>query len=182
MGKPSTDTLLLSSGPVEISAKCMDKPSTDLTGDGHPSLLPSMDLRLGKLAIKKEAAGKVRVFAITDGWTQSLLSGLHDTIFEILSKIPQDGTWDQASPLTLLQSLLREKQDKSVYSYDLSAATDRLPIDVQVQVLSQLIGRDASESWKTLLVDRFWFVPSSIPSESRFIRYAVGQPMGALSS
>jgi len=53
-----------------------------------PGVLPV----LGKLHEKVEAAGKVRVFAITDGWTQSLLSGLHDAIFEVLKFIPQDGT------------------------------------------------------------------------------------------
>lgn len=33
---------------------------------------------LGQLAIKEEAAGKVRVFAMVDVWTQSALKPLHD--------------------------------------------------------------------------------------------------------
>jgi hypothetical protein len=33
-----------------------------------------------------------------------------------------------------------------LYSFDLSAATDRLPIDLQVQVLSLLIGRKGAEA------------------------------------
>jgi hypothetical protein len=49
-----------------------------------------------------EAAGKVRVIAIADCWTQWLLKPLHDWIFACLSCIPQDGTFDQEAPLKLL--------------------------------------------------------------------------------
>lgn len=61
-------------------------------------------LILGKLAYKEEAAGKVRVFAIIDGWTQSLLSGLHKYLFAVLKQIEQDGTFNQKAPLERLQS------------------------------------------------------------------------------
>jgi len=33
---------------------------------------------LGQLALKEEAAGKIRVFAMVDIWTQSVLKPLHD--------------------------------------------------------------------------------------------------------
>lgn len=94
--------------------------------------------KLGKLSLKYEAAGKVRVFAITDIWTQSVLSPLHEALFDLLKRIPQDGTFDQLKPLRGLQL----KGIKQMYSFDLSAATDRLPIAFQVQVLSQFIGLD----------------------------------------
>ena len=68
-----------------------------------------------------------------------------------------------------------------MFSFDLSAATDRLPIQLQVQVLSQLLGRDIAEAWRDLLVSRSYRLndKSSGPKD---LRYAVGQPMGALSS
>jgi len=97
-------------------------------------------LSLGKLSFKEEAAGKVRVFAIVDGWTQSLLSGLHDSISNVLRDISQDGTFDQRKPLAALML----KKPTSVYSFDLSAATDRLPIDLQVAILSILIGYEGA--------------------------------------
>lgn len=101
------------------------------------------EIILGKLAYKEEAAGKVRVFAIVDSWTQSLLSGLNTFLFDILKDIPQDGTFDQGRPLELLQG----RADWSeVYSFDLSAATDRLPIDLQVQILSFLISPRAAKA------------------------------------
>lgn len=148
--------------------------------------IPKRDLRLGKLSKKLEPAGKIRVFAIADIWTQSVLKPLHDAIFELISKIEQDGTFDQAKPIHLLRERMLEANQTWVASYDLSAATDRLPIALQEQVLSQFFGREIATAWRTILVDRDWQLRLKSPKEdgSLFdnIRYAVGQPMGALSS
>jgi len=53
-----------------------------------------------------------------------------------------DGTFDQLSPLRRLT----EKGHKTYYSFDLSAATDRLPIDLQVDVLSELIDSEFAKA------------------------------------
>jgi hypothetical protein len=129
-------------------------------------------LKLGKLSEKIEAAGKVRLFAIADVWTQSLLKPLHDALFNCLRSLPTDGTFDQLAPIRRLF----DKGLTKLYSFDLTAATDRLPIELQKQVLSCLISREFADAWATLLVGRPWyhkFVP---------YYYSVGQPMGALSS
>jgi len=55
---------------------------------------------LGKLAVKGEAAGKVRVFAMVDPWTQWVLKPLHSNLFKVLAKLPMDGTFNQLNPLT----------------------------------------------------------------------------------
>jgi hypothetical protein len=98
--------------------------------------------RLGRLALKHEAAGKVRVFAIVDGWTQSLLRPLHNFLFEILKNIEQDGTFDQRRPL----DLLIQRNLPFLGSYDLSAATDRLPVKLQAQILSAMITPEFGEA------------------------------------
>lgn len=102
----------------------------------------SKPLILGRLSEKMEAAGKVRIFAITDSITQSLFGPLSDGIFKILRNLPMDGTFDQDAPVKHLLNLSKEGSldGQTFYSYDLSAATDRLPIDFQVQVLNRLIG------------------------------------------
>jgi hypothetical protein len=97
---------------------------------------------LSKLAFKEEPAGKVRVFAILDGWTQSVLSGLHDSIASILKNIEQDGTFDQDKPLKVLMAT----DPKSFFSFDLSAATDRLPSFIQVQLLSYIFNQEVAEA------------------------------------
>lgn len=139
---------------------------------------------IGKLHAKEEAAGKVRLFAIVDAWTQWVLYPLHKVIFEILRRISQDGTFDQTAPLGLLQSKVDAKEVKSLYSLDLTAATDRLPILVQINILQHLVGNDAfGWHWANLLVGRSYdFNQLGYSKYHGSYHYAVGQPMGALSS
>jgi hypothetical protein len=91
---------------------------------------------LGKLGFKEEPAGKVRVFAMVDPWTQALLRPLHDHLFKFLRYIPQDGTFNQLGALYDL--LHRADKSKGLYSLDLTAATDRLPLDLQQFLLAEL--------------------------------------------
>jgi len=140
-------------------------------------------LGLGKLDVKFEAAGKVRVFAMVDCFTQWLLRPLHDAIFELLVQIPEDGTFDQLRPLKSL--LGRIGKHRALYSYDLSAATDRLPITLQKVLLSPFLTSWGATLWASLLIGRgykFPKVPSLGIKEAKTLYYARGQPMGALSS
>lgn len=97
--------------------------------------------------------------------------------------MPTDGTMDQLAPINRLQDLGHTK----FWCYDLSAATDRLPVDIQANILNYLFGNSFGWAWKNLLVGRDYLVPklprgvqgSNTPA---MVRYAVGQPMGALSS
>ena len=59
---------------------------------------------LGRLGLKEEAAGKVRVFAMVDPFTNWLLKPLHKMIFRYLANIDQDGTFDQVAPVNRLQN------------------------------------------------------------------------------
>jgi hypothetical protein len=103
------------------------------------SCLPKT-VRLGKLATKLEAAGKVRLFGITDGWTQAMLKPVHLAIMSILRRIPEDGTFDQIAPLNRLRDLTRGT--RPWFSFDLSSATDRLPVEFQTQILSKLFDEE----------------------------------------
>jgi hypothetical protein len=142
--------------------------------------LPGRVKTLGKLGFKVEAAGKLRVFAMVDPFTQWLLYPLHKLIFSILRKIPMDGTFNQLRPV---KRLLRLKP-KALYSLDLSAATDRLPISLQSMILDHLIAEidNFGSLWARLLVGRGYKYTLPISKESGIVTYSVGQPMGALSS
>jgi hypothetical protein len=87
-----------------------------------------------------------------------------------------DGTFDQLKPLK------RAWRFKSLYSMDLSSATDRLPMDLQVILFRQIFNLSGEEAmaWRDIMVGREYLVPNTNLSES--VRYSVGQPMGALSS
>jgi hypothetical protein len=84
---------------------------------------------LGRLGFKSEPAGKVRVFAMVDPFTQWLFNGLHKSIFELLQGIQQDGTFNQVAPIYRLFEWKKKVESRtrrplSLYSFDLSSATD----------------------------------------------------------
>lgn len=140
---------------------------------------------LGKLSFIPEPAGKIRVVAMVDSLTQMLLRPLHDVVFEILQKIPQDGTFDQLKPARILAT----KEIMTLYSYDLSAATDRFPVSLQQALLSYLIGPRVARAWREVLTSRDYAVPRWIGAKQRVpqgtprsVRYLAGQPMGAYTS
>jgi len=132
----------------------------------------------GKLGLKQEAAGKMRVFAMVDPWTQMIMSPFHDGIFKILRRHSMmDGTFDQLRPLN------RAWGFKHLYSMDLSAATDRLPMAIQVPLFQTLfkLTDEEVDAWRSLLVDRSYVLKQPF-QPNICVKYAVGQPMGALSS
>jgi hypothetical protein len=134
---------------------------------------PISTFTLGKLGVKEEP-GKMRVFAMVDWLTQMIMEPLHQWLFSILRHLPMDGTHDQGAAVAYAADLV-EKGHRHVFSLDLSAATDRLPVSVQTVLLNQLVP-GIGKSWETLLVGREY-------SYGKLrLRYAVGQPMGALSS
>jgi len=143
---------------------------------------------VSRLGLKVEPAGKVRVFAMVDCWTHWLLAPLHDAIFDVLRGIPQDGTFDQLGPIKRLMAYAREYRLSGLYSYDLSAATDRLPVVLQQVLLEYVLGPRLAKAWVLLLTDRGYrlspdaLVNAGVKGEARNYRYAVGQPMGARSS
>lgn len=86
--------------------------------------------------MKEEAAGKLRVFALVDAITQSTLAPLHEALFSLLRLIPNDGTFNQVASI-------KRCSDKAIkygcaYSFDLSAATDRIPADLTAVILERI--------------------------------------------
>nr|QIR30239.1 RNA-dependent RNA polymerase [Plasmopara viticola lesion associated mitovirus 16] len=157
----------------------LDKMSEEL---GFQGFNPWKRCSLGKLSLKNEAAGKVRVFAMVDPITQWLFAPIHKYLFSILRTIPTDGTFNQLRPV---HRLLRKTGIRSYFSLDLSAATDRLPLSIQMNLLNDLIPTDKSNFgslWGKILVDRDYRLKSDEHDINTILRYSVGQPMGALSS
>jgi hypothetical protein len=159
--------------PIEGGRGTKDGPDTPFEGVES----------LGKLGFKVEPAGKIRVFAMVDAWTQWLMSPLHEAIFRLLRNIPQDGTFDQLRPLGRLMG-----GDKPLFSFDLSAATDRLPLVLQKILLSKILTPWGAELWGILLTGRLYTHGSlkkkthGVDLPAGGVKYEVGQPMGALSS
>jgi len=140
-------------------------------------------LWFGKLGFKEEP-GKIRVFAMVNILTQTLMAPLHKWIFLRLRMLPTDGTFNQTAPV---ERLVKKFQEKGAWvaSYDLSAATDRLPLALQVRLLVPILGEKMVAHWANLLVSQPYGLPRVAKSYNlgfNSVVYAVGQPMGALSS
>lgn len=133
----------------------------------------------GSLCSKDEPAGKVRIFAMVDIWTQNVLNPLHKSLFTFLKTLPCDGTFDQWSSVS--RGVAKATSSKVSYGYDLSAATDRLPLSIQILVLNTIFGFKFGTAWGDLLVGREYELKDPKYGDHT-VSYAVGQPMGALSS
>lgn len=141
---------------------------------------------LAKLAALEEPAGKIRVVAIVDYWTNLVLKPLHDWMFDLLSRIPTDATFDQEGRLKGFV----DKGFTTVWSIDLSAATDTIPQFLYRALLEPMLGTEVTNKWLDLLVDRNFLHRFAPKTEREFVsprpydtcRYVRGQPMGALSS
>ena len=137
---------------------------------------------LGRLAFKEEAAGKLRIFAMVDVITQSIMKPLHDHLFDFLRLLPNDGTHDQEKAFEYAKELASKYS--ASYGFDLSSATDRLPISSQESLLNGLFNSENfGPLWSSILVSRdYWITENSYSLKTGPLRYSVGQPMGALSS
>jgi len=69
-----------------------------------------------------------------------VLKPLHQWLFDFLSTLPNDGTFDQHA--SVKRCMLKVKSSGCSYGYDLSAATDRLPIKLQLSILEVFFGKD----------------------------------------
>jgi hypothetical protein len=162
------------------------------------------DLCLGRLHALYEPAGKVRVVAIVDYWTQAVLKPIHDWMFSVLRLIPTDATFDQEGKV----KAFAERGFKDIYSLDLRQATDTIPMDLYIKLFRPIFGDTIVSLWKALLTDRDYRMPQELIEEGsyfngtrlqavlqfgvrglltklycdRVVRYGTGQPMGALSS
>jgi hypothetical protein len=137
-------------------------------------------LKIAKLGVVHDQSGKARIVGVTNYWIQVILKPLHDAILSRLEGIPMDGTFDQIAPINRLMSVVEPGQ--KFYSFDLSAATDRLPVEIQADILNLLIP-NIGTLWMNLLGSLKWewkSTNSHVPVKE--ISYSVGQPMGAYSS
>jgi hypothetical protein len=72
-----------------------------------------------------------------------LLEPLHKAIFAFLRFFPFDGTFDQ---IGRLEKFMETRKGSYFYSFDLSAATDRLPLAIQISILTTLVNKEFAEA------------------------------------
>lgn len=87
-----------------------------------------------------DSEGKTRTIGILDYWSQTVLKPIHDHLAAILNKIPEDCTFSQESFIKKLPV------NRTYYSFDLTNATDRLPIEIQLDIISSIIGPERAKA------------------------------------
>jgi len=138
------------------------------------------DYKVGKLSLKFEAAGKIRVFAIGDYYTQWVLKPLHEAIFAWLRSIHSDATFDQNR---VLSDFIMKNKGNRFWSFDLKSATDLIPRPLYHSVLSHSFLNDETATLWANILDRVFAVPKELQQQyPEGVRYGTGQPMGFLSS
>jgi hypothetical protein len=142
-------------------------------GDNPDSLVPKA-VRTAKLAFLADKAGKTRVVYVLNWWVQDLLLPLHNAMMDWLKDQPEDGTFDQMYAVRRVMEWTKE--GKPLWSFDLTAATDRWPMWHQLLVVRAFAGTRRSRVWWKMLTQ---FPPKS---GNKLVCYAVGQPMGAYAS
>jgi hypothetical protein len=171
---------LLDNSIMEVNPRCAASPQKGCQWPDPFSCTCSP--HIGRLHTIEEAAGKVRVVAICDYFTQVALKPVHDYMFQILRNLPTDATFDQQGAVDRFAAAGHTE----IFSYDLKAATDLIPRILYEHVLSALLGWKTAVLWSSLLTDRYFAVSRKAfdlkPGAESMVRYTRGQPMGALSS
>jgi len=91
---------------------------------------------------------KSRTIAIMDYWSQTALKPLHQYLFGILRRIPQDVTFDQSRFL----EIVRGWGEVKYHSIDLTNATDRFPVSYIGDVLGGAFTKEYVSAWTDIMV------------------------------
>lgn len=129
-----------------------------------------------RIRFLQDRAGKTRVVAIADYWSQLALYPVHELFIDLLRNIKTDCTYRQGILKTVLK--LKTAEGKFVGTADITAFTDRFPREPQIQLVTSVLGVKVAEAWIKVVCERKFTVDST----DTFINYSVGTPMGVYSS
>jgi hypothetical protein len=164
--------------PLTLSAieELRWKPEFKYMGDNKRKLVA------GCIAGTQEPGGKLRVFAAPNLVLQSALEPLEKWLFSVLAQIPTDCTKDQSLGARRIKERLKEGQQ--VYCYDLSNATDRFPLSLQLHVLREAKVNRFQVSAFEYISGLPWNVDSKLQAHGfpDTIRWSTGQPLGLRGS
>uniref|UniRef100_A0A2V0RK13 RdRp n=1 Tax=viral metagenome TaxID=1070528 RepID=A0A2V0RK13_9ZZZZ len=146
----------------------LTKPKIDL--DIHARRKIKGNFNHSKLVFLPDKSGKTRVIAIGDWWSNLALTDLHLAFMSGLKKLQGDCTYVQDKIPKLIK-----RMGPNLFSSDMSAFTDRFPIEIEEAIVKSRYGEEIGVLWRRILQRKF-------PSKDGYIQYKVGNPMGLLSS
>lgn len=166
-------------GRVDLAEKvkqCSDSVTESLSKFKHLNkiYLRKTPLHLAKLLFLPDKAGKTRIVYCLTWWVQELLHPLHRELYNILYRIKQDGTKSHSKAASTVKQWT---SSRSLWSIDLTNATDRFPRELQEAVISGLLGTQKAKIWSEIMAIKPWSSP-----HNKYVEYGAGQPMGAKTS
>jgi hypothetical protein len=149
------------------------------------SLSPVWDDRVaaspGNISVIQERGYKARVIAMPHASIQIALYPLHQLLNQVLVNLETDCTHSQEDGATFAQRAL--EAGKTVYSVDLSGATDNFPRAVQIGVLKGLHLDDEAHLFDYLSGSEWKLSkPLSEVEGKDYVTYTKGQPQGMYGS
>ena len=140
------------------------------------------DSPVGKIGFIQEPGLKLRTVANPFPSIQVALSRIGNQVYNILRMLPTDATFDQDKAVKEVQTYMNSPDFDGLMSIDLSSATDRFPLSVQMDVLHSFV----EEGWIDLkdinLFEKISKSEFSLPRGSGTISWKTGQPLGVYPS
>jgi len=144
----------------------------------------------GRIGRVVTSYGKVRLIAIPAYFIQVMFKPIHDMIFTVLKSLPTDSTFNQQAGIKRIIDIGGSR----LRSFDLSAATDRVPLLVQIPILAALFAlvgysknraSNIANAWGKIIETIPFFLSrrgSRTGLIGRTLKYRCGHPMGTYSS
>lgn len=130
---------------------------------------------LARLLHLPDKAGKTRTVYCLTWWFQEILNPFHNELYGLLKTIKEDGTASHGEASKTVK--LWTCQGLKLWSFDLTAATDRFPMALQHAVVAGLKGKVFADTWRDVMC-----IPAYHDRSKGMVNWSVGQPMGAKTS
>jgi hypothetical protein len=139
---------------------------------------------IGNIRARIQKDGKTRFYYAPSQWEQFLLYPFAETLKSQNRRIPQDCTFEQEKGVVKIMEWLKE--GKTVWSFDLSSATDRFPLALTRGIL---LGLKQHPNWRMwvntfTILSRTYHKVSYAGSKAMFksLKWGCGQPLGLNAS
>lgn len=135
----------------------------------------------GHIAFLQEGGCKGRVVAVPNAWIQCLMRPLHLSLDRLTTHWTHSCVHDQNQGAYFMTENMRAGE--TLFCKDLSSATDRFPLALQLAVLRGLNLPQYAEALEEISKGQ-WLVRTTVNGKSveESWSYSVGQPMGCYSS
>jgi hypothetical protein len=152
--------------------------------DDLPELIKAKSQRRYSVAIKQKKP-KPRIIHPLNNSEQDRLIYFHNLIAYVLARVESDCTFDQSKGPKHIKYVMDKEDRWSLYSLDLTSATDTFSLGLQWMIIKDLIlanhdhSAELAEQWLAIMLSE-----SNIKINGDLInfRFSNGQPQGFLSS